>query len=81
MSKDLLIMIASVLPEEMILDEIEKNLQEYKLLKSKENKEKAQMYMHMWLTKEMANEFGTEKLIKDINNVARLHESLQTKDQ
>lgn len=63
MSKDLMLMLGSVMPDEFILSELSKAVEEHNLLNTKESKKHVGMFCVLWLSKEITDEQGFENLI------------------
>lgn len=65
---ELLIILAEAMPEEMLLKELRKELDNYEANPTKETKGKLGLICQIWLSKDLAEEMGgSEALIKRTN--------------
>lgn len=80
---ELFLMLSSVMPEEMILDELQSSITEYKLNPSEDNKRKISMFCMMFSSKECAErtEGGVIEMIKHAEIAKQGYDLLNPKKQ
>lgn len=76
MSKDLMLLMAEIMPEEMLLEQIQEKLTAYKITRSKEDKNILTMYCMLLLSKEAGEEHGFDKIKKDAEQVFAIKDRL-----
>jgi hypothetical protein len=79
--KDLLLMLSSVMPEEMHIEQLEKALAEYKIDPSKDNRSKLALHCMMFTAKEAADATpgGVEEMMRKSDQLQQGYELLNPK--
>lgn len=79
--KHLVTMFASIVPEDEIIEKIQEKITEYKITKNKEAKDNLIMYYHLLCTKEIVDREGVTKVMNDMENLDRLHNTFKNNVQ
>lgn len=71
-----LLLFAEIMPEDMIIDEIENTAKEYKITGDPEVRKKLTMFCALFAAKQANNEFGLEKNMKDMDEMKSIRERM-----
>lgn len=78
MSKDLMLLISSIIPEDVIIEQLQEALTQHKIIPSAETKSKLAMYCMMFLSKDVTDKHGYEKVSKECEEMSDIHKRLNT---
>ena len=76
----LALIIASIMPEKELLEQVEEKIVAYKLTGNSDDRDKLRMYMQLFLSKEMVEKEGVENVMKEMDQIKSIHDRLKTKD-
>lgn len=76
MSKDLMLIVASAMPEEMIVEQLQEALTAHKIAPTEKTKSRLGMYCMMFASKEMTDKFGIEDMMKKTEQVNKIYDRL-----
>jgi hypothetical protein len=78
--QDLLLLFAKVMPEEMIIEQIEESLTEYKITRTDEAKKKLTMYCMLMATKSGTEGKDIEQITHELGEVRRIKERMNSEN-
>lgn len=81
MSKDLMLLFASIIPEAVILEKLQEATIAHKLAPSEETKGKLSMYCMLFCSKDLTEKNGLEKMMEESSRIQRIHERMKGGEQ
>ena len=78
--QDLLLLMAQLMPEEDLIEEIKSLSTEYTITKDEETKKKLQMYCTLLVTKEATQGKDIAKISKELEETKRIRERMNTNE-